>query len=200
VARVEIWPDEPPAEIRDWQWKVNSRQSDWSGFWRAVEVMAWILLAVLLGAFAFLLLRAFRRRAAGELARSPSGTGAAGAMSDADHIDELPFEAHGGRDDLLREARRCYEAGDYARAIVFLFSYQLVHLDRHHLLRLAKGKTNRQYLREIRAQHNIVQILGDSMVPFEEVFFGRRGLDRGRFEACWQRLDEFHDHVREATG
>jgi hypothetical protein len=131
VARVEVWPDEPPGEIRDWQWTVNWRQSDWSGFWRAVEVMAWILLALLLGAIAFLLLRAFRRRVAGALAGSPSGTGVAGAMSDADQIDELPFEVHGGRANLLREARRYYEARDYARAIVFLFSYQLVHLDRN---------------------------------------------------------------------
>jgi hypothetical protein len=30
------------------------------------------------------------------------------------------------------------------------------------------------------------------MVAFEDVFFGHHPLDRSRFEACWQEVDEFH--------
>ena len=33
--------------------------------------------------------------------------------------------------------------------MIYLFSHQLVQLDRHQIIRLAKGKTNRQYLREV---------------------------------------------------
>jgi hypothetical protein len=29
------------------------------------------------------------------------------------------------------------------------------------------------------------------MVAFEDVFFGKHGLDRERFESCWRRVDEF---------
>ena len=47
---------------------------------------------------------------------------------------------------LLEEARRSYEEGDYNTAIVYLYSYQLVKLDQNQWIRLAKGKTNRQYL------------------------------------------------------
>ena len=51
--------------------------------------------------------------------------------------------------DLLAEARRHYQAGNYGAAIVYLFSFQLVQLDRRQIIQLAKGKTNRQYLREV---------------------------------------------------
>ena len=54
-----------------------------------------------------------------------------------------------GRLDLLAEARRHYQAGNYGAAIVYLFSFQLVQLDQRQIIRLAKGKTNRQYLREV---------------------------------------------------
>ena len=37
------------------------------------------------------------------------------------------------RGDLLAEARRCYEHGDYGQAIVYLFSHQLVQLDKHQM-------------------------------------------------------------------
>ena len=52
--------------------------------------------------------------------------------------------------DYLDEAQRLYRNGDYAQAIIYLFSHQLLQLDRRHWLRLVKGKTNRQYLREVR--------------------------------------------------
>ena len=68
---------------------------------------------------------------------------------DAARIESLPFPVAAGRLDLLAEARRHYQAGNYGAAIVYLFSFQLVQLDKRQIIRLAKGKTNRQYLREV---------------------------------------------------
>jgi hypothetical protein len=98
--------------------------------------------------------------------------------------------------DLLGQARRYYEAGNYAEAIIYLFSYQLVELDRHGFVHLERGKTNRQYVREAQRapeakSGGLHKILDQTMVAFEDVFFGARDLDRRRFEQCWSRLDEF---------
>jgi hypothetical protein len=96
-----------------------------------------------------------------------------------------------GRLDLLAEARRHYEAGNYGAAIVYLFSFQLVQLDRRQIIRLARGKTNRQYLREVGPRISLRKLVEQTMVAFEDVFFGNRQLRRDRFESCWARLEEF---------
>jgi hypothetical protein len=92
---------------------------------------------------------------------------------------------------LFEEARRLYQSGDYAKAIVFLFSYQLVELDKRHLIRLTKGKTNRQYLREVGGRLLLRQLVEQTMIAFEDAFFGHHALDKNRFESCWFRMGEF---------
>ena len=52
---------------------------------------------------------------------------------------------------------------------------------------LAKGKTNRQYLRELQARADMAPLLATSMVAFEDVFFGGHSLSRERYEECWQK-------------
>ena len=106
-------------------------------------------------------------------------------------IEALPFNLKPSESDLRTMARRAYEAGDYTRAIVYLFSYQLVELDRNHLIELTRGKTNRQYLRDAARRAGIRELLEPSMIAFVDVYFGHRLLSQARFEACWARVDEF---------
>ena len=120
-------------------------------------------------------------------------------QSDIDRIENLPVRVRKPFADLLSEARRCYEAGNYNEAIIYLYSYQLVHLDKRHLIRLAKGKTNRQYVREVRRTGEISKLLATTMLAFEEVFFGNHNLPRPRFEDCWNHLDQFHHMVDQYT-
>ena len=58
-------------------------------------------------------------------------------------------------------------------------------------IRLTKGKTNRQYLREVGARISLRQLVEQTMIAFEDAFFGRHPLDQTRFESCWFRLGEF---------
>jgi hypothetical protein len=109
----------------------------------------------------------------------------------------LPFQLKRPTGDFLSEARRLYEAGQYSEAIVYLFSYQLVALDKRHVIHLAKGKTNRQYLRETRSRESLKQILHKTMISFEDVFFGHHELSRERFEESWRELDEFHQQLEQ---
>jgi hypothetical protein len=117
---------------------------------------------------------------------------------EADSIQQLPFQVKPPHADLLSEARRYYQLQDYRQAIVYLFSYQLVQLDRHQHIRLAKGKTNRQYLHELCAVPSLRQLLSDTMLVFEDVFFGHYDLDRERFEVCWDRLPTFDQLVQQS--
>jgi len=151
-----------------------------------VKLLAWTVLAIALGTLVYLLLRAF-------LAREPAESRPTQLPDDGDaaRIQSLPFPVAAGAIDLLAEARRHYQAGNYGAAIVYLFSFQLVQLDRRQIIRLAKGKTNRQYLREVGARAGLLQLIEPTMVAFEDVFFGNRTLERQRFESCWSRLDEF---------
>ncbi len=114
------------------------------------------------------------------------------SVGNVDRVSELPLQLGNVRGDFLTAARREYEAGNYSQAVIYLFSYQLLQLDRHQLIRLAKGKTNRQYLREVRPRPELRTVFEQTMLAFEDVFFGKHTLDRERFESCWTRVDDFH--------
>ena len=122
-----------------------------------------------------------------------------GTDNDVDRVEALPFEVRRPQGDLLSEARRHYEAGNYNEAIIFFYSYLLVELDKSQLIRLTRGKTNRQYLREVRRQPLLHELLSLTMVAFEDVFFGHHQLPRSRFETCFRRLDEFEAHLQETV-
>lgn len=206
VRRIDVEPPPDTAENRRSRWEANpwlpdsSRPSfgtDWSPLWAIIEALIWLgLLALLVWLIYFLAKTYLRQHAAPEAEDAVADE----ARTQADLIENLPFDIRRPQSDLLAEARRLYELGAYGQAIVYLFSYQLIRLDRGQCLRLARGKTNRQYLRELQARPDLRGILERTMLVFEEVFFGHYPLDRAGFEQCWERLDEFHRRLSEAGG
>jgi hypothetical protein len=154
-----------------------------------LQCAAWVVVALLLAGAVYLLARAFSRRERGKARLSEEVAGRA------DRVESLPLSPADRRRDLLAEAQRCRERGDYARAIVFLFSHQLLQLDKHGRIRLARGKTNRQYLREIGPLPALRGLVEQTTLVFEGVFFGHRRIERPAFEACWSRLEEFDSLV-----
>jgi hypothetical protein len=179
VRRIELRQEEPPPPP-----KAGSEIStDWIG--AVLQFGAWTVLVIVLAGIVVLLVRAWSRRERRGKADDEEAAGGA------DRVQALPFPA-AARSNLLAEAERSYRQGNYRRAIVFLFSHQLVELDKHQRIRLERGKTNRQYLREIRPVPALHGLVEQTMIVFERVFFGHRPLDRQTFETCWSRLDEFH--------
>ncbi len=159
------------------------------------NVLQWVGLSVLialLGLIAFLIAKAFLKD---EVSDHVVLRKVIESSRDVDRVEALPFHLRKATGDFLSEARRLYAAGEYSEAIVYLFSYELVQLDRQHLIRLAKGKTNRQYLRELRQRPPLRTILETTMINFEEAFFGRKRLGREQFERSWQQLDDFHAQI-----
>ena len=117
----------------------------------------------------------------------------------AESIKQLPFELEVPTGDFRQQAHAAYAAGDYQRAMTYLFSHVLVTLDQKGLVRLRRGKTNREYLRELRSQQPIANYYQHVMVPFEASFFGDHELSKPDFETCWQRLEQFQADVESAS-
>ncbi len=163
---------------------------DWDLAWLAqpLNILLIVVAVILVLVLAWLIVKLVRERERGQL---PGGRTQRDRMVTADRIEALPFLRDRSQHDLLGQARYHYERGNYSEAIIYLFSYELVELDRSRLVRLAKGKTNRQYLREAGRARSLAGLLERTMVTFEEVFFGRHPLDRAGFEACWNQLPQF---------
>lgn len=194
-----LWPDWDLSWLWNWwpNWSWRSLFSWPVTFWQWATRVGLVLLLALL---VYLTVRAWRKWR-GEWEESEAGGGKSGGQEgDAQRIEALPFPVSRGRLDLLAEARVHYLNGDYGQAIVYLFSYQLLRLDRQQIIRLTKGKTNRQYLREVGPRRALGRMVEQTMVAFEDVFFGNRSLDRARFESCWSRLDEFESLAAEGAG
>jgi hypothetical protein len=156
-----------------------------------LQVLGLTALVVFIGILAWLIARAFLKQETTETVVSK----VVETSRDVDRVEALPFAVRKPTGDFESEARRLYELGQYSEAILYLYSHLLVQLDRHHVIRLAKGKTNRQYLRESRTRPVLREILDRTMIAFEDVFFGQHALSREAFEACWNRLDEFHSEL-----
>ena len=114
----------------------------------------------------------------------------------AESIRHLPFEMDVAKGDFRQQAQLAYQSGNFREALIFLFSHVLVTLDQAKLVRLKKGKTNRQYLRELSNNPSLVDYYGDVMVPFEQTFFGNYPVTKDVFDNCWRGLDDFQNTVK----
>ncbi|HEX4129945.1 MAG TPA: DUF4129 domain-containing protein [Pirellulales bacterium] len=172
--------------LRD-PWSNSSRKTNWSWAHLGLQYAAWIAGAAVLATIAYLLLRFFRENSGAALDQARPQR----AALDRARIEALPFAVANSAEELLDRCRRLRAEGNYAAAIVCLFSFELLELDRRQVIHLARGKTNRQYLREAARRSPLAGALERCMVAFEDAFFGHQALDRQRFEACWSQLDEF---------
>ncbi|MHC4402833.1 MAG: DUF4129 domain-containing protein [Planctomycetota bacterium] len=163
-----------------------------------LEWLAWGVIAALLIGLAYLMIRVLRARRGSPL-ESDDEAARQGDVDEQRRVEALPAPVGRKRADLLAEARRCYQHKNYREAIIYLFSYELVLLDRNQHIRLAKGKTNRQYLRELGRRPLLRRLLARTMVVFEEVFFGNYAIDRARADSAWLRLGEFEKLAVEGT-
>lgn len=182
---------QPVDIVEPWNW-------DWLSRWFSsapgpmnfnwLEWLFWGVIILVLCLLTWLLIRAFMKSSlATETLLKAEGES---PEEERRRIEALPEPAR-RRTRLLEAARRCYQEGDFNEAVIYLFSHQLVCLDKNFLIRLARGKTNRQYLRELGQRDRLKRMQADTTVAFEDVFFGGHTIGRERFERCWNRLGEF---------
>jgi hypothetical protein len=144
---------QPPSDFwaRFWLW-LRSFNFNFSflGFtFSFFAVMGYLLIAVLLGVLIYLLTKIYIRRQ--QLAVRAALEAAPAAVRVAD-VEALPPPVRQHVGELLARAMQLYQEGRYSEAIVYLFSHVLVELDKNLMIRLARGKTKRQYLGELRGR------------------------------------------------
>ena len=165
-----------------------------SGTLGVLEILVWILAAALVFIICYALIMAYLKRETQSL--SPTSRGQSQGALDKGRVGALPVLLPKTNDNLLDVARRFYEQGNYRDAIIHLYSHELLELDKARVIRLVRGKTNRQYLKETGRHARLKSLLEASMVAFEDVYFGAYELTRARFESCWRAVDEFTSQIR----
>ncbi len=190
VQRVNLKKTSPPT--------MRSSPGDWS---LLANILFWTMIVLLAALLAWLLYLAARWYLdQDDSAVDTSHEPVADTPSLIDRVEALPFEVRRPTDDLLSEAKRHYQAGNFSEAIIYLYSHQLLQLDRAQCIHLTKGKTNRQYLREAHRRSTVADLLERTMVCFEDVFFGGHAMGRSEFESCWQHVGRFDNLVLRADG
>jgi hypothetical protein len=154
-----------------------------------VEVIFWGILAVLVIGVIGLIAWAIINRE--QTNKDPGLTSRPTALTEEERLEELPVQLDPAFKNLLDRVRECYDNGDYNQAIIYLFSYKLIQLDKKHLIRLTRGKTNHQYLREVTGHNQLQDTLRLTVRAFEDVFFGNHDLTKSRFQQCWDNVDIF---------
>jgi len=147
-----------------------------------------ILIVLIIGVIALIVWAIINRE---KTNKDPGLQSTGKAVTDEQRLEALPVQLDPAYKDLLDRARQCYDNGDYNQAIIYLFSYELMQLDRRQLIRLTRGKTNHQYLREVSRHDRISDYLSVTIRAFEDVFFGNHDLSRNRFQQCWDHVDIF---------
>ena len=178
---------EPPQNSQQQNQSSNSQQTDLSWLYQLVQILGWTMLGVVVALIIFLMIRANTQGNALELAEEAT----AQQPIDPDRVEELPFTLAKPQGDLYSTAEQYYRNGDFANAIVYLYSHMLLELDHAQVIRLSRGKTNRQYLRETKRGSAAGLILEQTIIAFEDVFFGHHELTLERFEICWSAVPEF---------
>lgn len=183
-------PAAPVAPARPWG------ISYWEWILGGFKVVGYVLLILVIGLVAYLVYRYYNRWRKMDSEENWDESLATRTVEQS--MRQLSFDVDFSNGDFCDEAEKAYRSGDLRSAIIYLFSYVLVSLDQKGHIRLRKGKTNREYLREIRGQHGLAKFYQRVMVPFEETFFGDYQLEQEEFENCWSQLGQFQKDVVQA--
>ena len=192
---VDLGETEQPFQPNDWELKQKKRRPpafNFPAIWPALQRFAWVFLALVFVLLGYLAFRSF-------FGLQSTQDDLDEEFDEVERIAQLPYPIRKPSQDLLEEAKYLYENGRYSEAIVYLFSHQLIQLDKAHLIHLTKGKTNRQYLSEIQQLTALPKIVAETMLAFEDVFFGQHDISKERFESCWFRLSDFSSHLEKAN-
>lgn len=160
----------------------------------ALSYLVWIFLgAALIGLMFFLAYSSL-----GKWHRSKNPSAPQAIEIDPSRVVDLPFEAQAEMHDPLAYARMLMERGDHDSAVLFVYAYMLLALDRAGMIVLHRGKTNRMYLFELNGQRTLRDLLSPAMLAFEDQFFGRHSITRERCLRIWEQLDGFHRELAPA--
>lgn len=177
---------DPPKHVEPSRPKNDDNPDDSGNLFQILQkILLWGVLITLIAAVAVIAVRTWQDSFF-EPAHKPSE--AAISLEALEALPEPVRKVH----DLLGEAARLVAEADFAAAILFYYSWQLVQLDRHQHIELQKGKTNRQYQREVSASMpGLIDAFSPSRRLFEDAFFGQLPIDQLEFQQVWNQRHRF---------
>ena len=91
--------------------------------------------------------------------------------------------------DAFQLAKAALDAGDLYRALWITHRVLLSALDRMDVLRFARWKTNRDYLRECRPDHSASKTLADVSDAYERVVYAHNDIHRDQAASLLRRVE-----------
>lgn len=169
--RAVVPPEPPPPRSLDPN--LSSSSFQWN-----LGSLVYILLAILIVLAIAAIVWAVKKYVPGEAPKIklPEAPGRAVRT-----IGPLPVGLAVEEEDPWAAAEKARSAGDYGRAILYLFAYELYALDEAGRIRLAPGKTCRQLVRDLDDSQTrgwVEPALG----LFEAAYYGRRPPSQAAFE------------------
>lgn len=149
-----------------------------------MRVLFWTLVIVVAVWMTVLLVRAFM-----DIPEKEKKPTADMPVVSQERLDLLP-EITRGVTDFLSEAQKQARLGDFSRAMIFYYSWQLLMLGDQEVIELESGKTNRQYLREAsQSRPDLRELFALSIRMFEEAIYGGITLDAADFQGIWTQRE-----------
>jgi hypothetical protein len=159
------------------------------------NALVYVLVALLILFLIALVVWAYRRADFGWDAGIKEAT-APGAAS---RVGALPTGLAVDSGDPWAEASRLRAEGNYAAAIVYLFAFELLALDRLRRVRLAPGKTGRQLVRSVE-NPGVRGWVEPTLRLFEAVYYGHRIPPAEAFEDAWAGAERLRRFEAEGGG
>jgi hypothetical protein len=145
---------------------------------KVLMIVLGVVLALLLGHIAYTIIREFVSMRANE---------------DTGPLQARPLQALEGIasnwSDAFQLAKAALEAGDIYRALWITHRVLLSAMDRMELLRFARWKTNRDYLRECRSDHAASKTLADVSDAYERVVYAHHSIHSDQAASLLNRVE-----------
>lgn len=176
----------------------SGRSSSSEGFG---NVFGWLMLVVVVLATAWLVWLLVKNLAFERGAPMAEERRAAVARAVAD-LSALPFADEQSAKDPEAALARAIAERDWRRAVAWSYALHLVELDHAGALRVAKGTTNRGYLRMLGewaadqpTRHALPALLADAVTVFERTWFGHQPADQTLVQTLELGRTRLHDDL-----
>jgi hypothetical protein len=159
----------------------------------ALRVGMYFLLAAMAGALGVLLVRSLQQRTLKQAAVAVAVAAPVDLSADNLVADQMPEESWRGL------AKEWIARNDFRMALRALYLASLAYLGERELIRIHRGKSNRDYQRELdrraRSTPELAVVFGQNLAVFESSWYGRREVGLDAIDAFVANLDRMKAHA-----
>jgi Domain of unknown function (DUF4129) len=160
----------------------------------AVRIGMYFLLVALAAGLGFLLIRALQQRTASQTAVAIAVAAPVDLSAESLVADQLPEEGWRGL------AKEWIARNDFRMAMRALYLASLAYLGERDLIRIHRGKSNRDYYRELdrraRSTPELAVVFGQNLAVFESCWYGRGEIGLEAIDAFAANLDRMKAYAK----